>query len=509
MAASAPVAAPSSASRRSEMELRPPCTLVIFGASGDLTRRLLAPAIAHLNRDGAISPDFAIIGIGRREYSDEDFRAHLEGGAREFTPPTQGRPGEMPDVCRYIAGDFSDPGLYARIGRALEECETRRGGPKNRILYFATPPDADQTIVRHVGESGLARVEDGWVRAVVEKPFGHDLDSCRALNATLLGVFREKQVYRIDHYLGKETVQNIFVLRFANGIFEPMWNHRYVDHVQITVAEAVGVGHRAGFYEHAGVVRDMFQNHLMQLLTLTAMEPPAAYEADAIRAEKVKVLQSIRPFSVDAIDDSAVRGQYGPGVVSGKRVPGYREEPNVDARSNTATYAAIRFWIDNWRWAGVPFYLRSGKRLEKRISEIAIEFKGVPHKFFSKASGELLPNVLRLHIQPDEGVSLKFGVKIPGPTLQVQSVYMDFPYSKLGAPIAGGYERLLLDVTHGDQTLFIRGDEAEHAWEVLMPLLAYWESVPPSDFPNYAAGTWGPESADKFLEREERRWRTL
>jgi glucose-6-phosphate 1-dehydrogenase len=325
----------------------------------------------------------------------------------------------------------------------------------------------------------------------------------------MLSVFKEKQIYRIDHYLGKETVQNIFVLRFANGIFEPMWNHRYIDHVQISVAEAVGVGHRAGFYESAGVVRDMFQNHLMQLLTLTAMEPPAAYEADAIRAEKVKVLQSIRPFPVQAIDDWAVRGQYGSGVVGGKRVPGYREEPNVDSHSNTPTYAAIRFAIDNWRWAGVPFYLRSGKRLEKRVSEIAIEFTGVPHRFFSKVSGELLPNVLRLHIQPDEGVSLKFSVKIPGPTLQIQSVYMDFPYSKLGAPIAGGYERLLLDVTHGDQTLFIRGDEAEHAWEVLMPLLDYWERVPTDDFPNYAAGTWGPESADKFLERDGRRWRTL
>ncbi len=496
-------------STRREEEIRPPATIVIFGASGDLTRRLLAPAIAHLNRDGALSPDFAIIGIGRTAYSDADFRAHLESGAREFTPPNQGRPGEMPDVCSYIAGDFGDPGLYARIRRTLEECEARRGGPKNRIFYFATPPDADESIVRHVGESGLASVDGGWVRAVVEKPFGHDLASCRQLNETLLGVFREKQIYRIDHYLGKETVQNIFVLRFANGIFEPMWNHRYVDHVQISVAEAVGVGHRAGFYEHAGVIRDMFQNHLMQLLTLTAMEPPAAYEADAIRAEKVKVLESIRPFTESEIDADAVRGQYGPGVVGGRRVPGYREEPNVDPNSNTPTFAAIRFMIDNWRWAGVPFYLRSGKRLEKRVSEIAIEFKGVPHRFFSKASGEILPNVLRLHIQPDEGVSLKFGVKIPGPTLQVQSVYMDFPYSKLGAPIGGGYERLLLDVTHGDQTLFIRGDEAEHAWEVLTPILNGWEKTPPSDFPNYAAGTFGPEAADQFLEKDGRRWRTL
>jgi glucose-6-phosphate 1-dehydrogenase len=499
----------TAAPAKREEEIRPPATLVIFGASGDLTRRLLAPAIAHLNRDGAISPDFAIVGIGRSEYSDDAFREHLEGGAREFTPPTQGRPGDLPDRIRYVAGDFGDADLYRRLRVALETIEKERGGPPHRIFYFATPPDADETIVRGLGTEGLASVEKGWVRVVVEKPFGHDLDSGRELNRVLLSVFPEKQIYRIDHYLGKETVQNIFVLRFANGIFEPMWNHRYVDHVQISVAESVGVGHRAAFYESAGILRDMFQNHLLQLLTLTAMEPPAALEADAIRAEKVKVLQSIRPFPADAIDDWAVRGQYGPGVVNGKRVAGYREEPKVDPASSTPTYAAVRFAIDNWRWAGVPFYLRSGKRLAKRVSEIAIEFKGVPHRFFSKASGDLSPNVLRLHIQPDEGVSLKFGVKIPGTVLQVQSVYMDFPYSKLGAPIAGGYERLLLDVTHGDQTLFIRGDEAEHAWEVLTPILKDWERRPPPEFPNYAAGTFGPEAADRFLEKDGRRWRTL
>jgi glucose-6-phosphate 1-dehydrogenase len=499
----------AAAPARREEEIRPPATLVIFGASGDLTRRLLAPAIAHLNRDGAISPDFAIVGIGRSEYSDDAFREHLEGGAREFTPPTQGRPGDLPDRVRYVAGDFGDADLYRRLRVALETIEKERGGPPQRIFYFATPPESDETIVRGLGKEGLASVEKGWVRVVVEKPFGHDLESGRDLNRVLLSVFPEKQIYRIDHYLGKETVQNIFVLRFANGIFEPMWNHRYVDHVQISVAESVGVGHRAAFYESAGILRDMFQNHLLQLLTLTAMEPPAALEADAIRAEKVKVLQSIRPFPADAIDDWAVRGQYGPGVVNGKGVAGYREEAKVDPASPTPTYAAVRFAIDNWRWAGVPFYLRSGKRLAKRVSEIAIEFKGVPHRFFSKASGDLSPNVLRLHIQPDEGVSLKFGVKIPGTVLQVQSVYMDFPYSKLGAPIAGGYERLLLDVTHGDQTLFIRGDEAEHAWEVLTPILKDWERRPPPAFPNYAAGTFGPEAADRFLEKDGRRWRTL
>ena len=494
---------------RPEEEIRPPCTLVIFGASGDLTRRLLAPAIAHLLRDGAVSPDLAIVGCARSPMTDQDFRAYLDGGAREFTPPTSGRPGDLPAVVRYLAGDFGDAALYDRLGETLGEIESRRGGPRNRIFYFATPPEADPTIVKWLGEKGLATPENGWARVVVEKPFGHDLESGKQLNEELRTVFKERQIYRIDHYLGKETVQNIFVLRFANGVFEPLWNNRYVDHVQIAVAETVGVGHRAGYYETAGVVRDMFQNHLLQLLSLTAMEPPVAFEADAVRAEKVKVLQSIRPIPEDSIGDWAVRGQYGPGVVEGRPVPGYRNEEKVAGDSNTPTYAAVKFAIDNWRWAGVPFYVRSGKRLAERVSEIAIEFKRVPHTLFSQAAGKLNPNVLRLRIQPDEGVSLKFDAKIPGTVMQVQSVYMDFPYSKLGAPIQGGYERLILDVTHGDQTLFTRGDEVEQAWRVVTPILKAWESNPPADFPNYAAGTWGPESADRFLEKEGRRWRTL
>ena len=492
-----------------EEKIRPPCTLVIFGASGDLTKRLLAPAIAHLSRDGAISPDFAIVGLARTPYSDGDFRAYLEKGAEEFTPPAQGRPGELPATVRYIPGDFDDGALYERLKSGLDAIEAKRRGNRNRIFYLATPPEADPTIVRFLGESGLARPDHGWARVVVEKPFGHDLESGKQLNAELSTVFQERQIYRIDHYLGKETVQNIFVLRFANGIFEPLWNNRYVDHVQIAVAESVGVEHRAGYYEHAGVIRDMFQNHLLQLLCLTAMEPPVAFEADAVRAEKVKILQSIRPFREESIDEWAVRGQYGPGVVGGKSVPGYRSEEKVAPASNTPTYAAVRFAIDNWRWAGVPFYVRSGKRLADRVSEIAIEFKRVPHPLFSRAAGMLNPNVLRLRIQPNEGVSLKFDAKIPGTRLQVQSVYMDFPYSKLGAPIQGGYERLLLDVTHGDQTLFTRGDEVEHAWRVVMPILQAWEQKPPADFPNYASGTWGPDAADQFLAREGRRWRTL
>ncbi len=494
---------------RVEEEARPPCTLVIFGASGDLTRRLLAPAIAHLLRDGAVSPDFAIVGLARSEMSDAEFRAYLEGGAREFTPPTQGRPGDLPPTVRYISGDFGDPGLYDRLKTALDQIEGKRSGSRNRIFYMATPPEADPTIVKFLGDKGLATPDQGWARVVVEKPFGHDLQSGKDLNEELRSVFKERQIYRIDHYLGKETVQNIFVLRFANGVFEPLWNNRYVDHVQIAVSETVGIGHRAGYYEGAGIVRDMFQNHLLQLLCLTAMEPPVAFEADAVRAEKVKVLQSIRPIPENAIDEWAVRGQYGPGVVGGKKVPGYREEEKVDPASGTPTYAAVKFAIDNWRWAGVPFYVRSGKRLAERVSEIAIEFKQVPHPLFSKAVGTLNPNVLRVRIQPDEGVSLKFDAKIPGTVMQIQSVYMDFPYSKLGAPIQGGYERLLLDVTHGDQTLFTRGDEVEQAWRVVSPILRAWEGQPAADFPNYASGTWGPESADRFLEREGRRWRTL
>jgi glucose-6-phosphate 1-dehydrogenase len=493
----------------SEEALRPPCTLVIFGASGDLTRRLLAPAIAHLARDGAISPDFAIVGVARRGMSDAEFRAYLAGGAKEFTPAAQGRPGELPAQVRYVQGAFHEAALYGRLREVLASIEEGPGRARNRIFYLATPPEADSVIVRALGEAGLAQAPEAWSRIVVEKPFGHDLPSCRRLNEDLRAVFRERQIYRIDHYLGKETVQNVFVLRFANGIFEPLWNHRYVDNVQISVAETVGVGHRAGYYDKAGVIRDMFQNHLLQLLCITAMEPPATFEADAVRAEKVKVLQSIRPIDPDRIDDWAVRGQYGPGVVLGRQVPGYRQEEGIEPGSPTPTYAAVRFAVDNWRWAGVPFYVRSGKRMEARVSEIAIEFKRVPHLLFRAAAEDLNPNVLRLRIQPNESVAMKFEAKIPGTVLQVQSVYMDFPFAKLGAPIQGGYERLLLDVTHGDQTLFARRDEVENAWRVVTPILEAWDSRPPVELPNYAAGTWGPDAADRFLQRDGRRWRTF
>ena len=507
-AAPAPAVLERERAPRTEEEIRPPATLVIFGASGDLTRRLLAPAIAHLYRDGALSPDFAVVGIARTPYGDEEFRQRLEEGAREFTPREQGRPGELPAVVRYLTGSFGDPELYRRLRSVLEELEKNRGAHRNRIFYLATPPESDPEIVRLLGEQGLAEPENGWTRIVVEKPFGHDLDSAKALNQALRTVFEERQIYRIDHYLAKETVQNIFVLRFANFVFEPLWNQRYVDHVQIAVAETVGVGHRAGYYDQAGVLRDMFQNHLLQLLCLTAMEPPVKFEADAVRAEKVKVLQSLRPFPGDCFD-WLVLGQSGPGGVDGKPVIGYRQEPNVAADSKTPTFAAVKFVVDNWRWSGVPFYIRSGKRLAKRISEIAIEFKSVPHKYFKHQDGALPPNVLRLRIQPEEAVSLKFEAKIPGTVAEVESVYMDFPYSDLGSASRGGYERLLVDVTHGDQTLFIRGDEAEEAWRVLDPLLHTSDDRLTSDFPNYAAGTLGPEAAEAFIRRDGRRWRTL
>jgi glucose-6-phosphate 1-dehydrogenase len=370
-------------------------------------------------------------------------------------------------------------------------------------------------IVDHLGRAGLAKEETGcFSRVVVEKPFGHDLESARALNADIHRVFREDQIFRIDHYLGKETVQNIVVLRFANGVFEPLWNRRYIDNVQISVAESLGVGHRAGYYESAGIVRDMFQNHLLQLLCLTAMEAPVRLDADSVRSEKVKVLHSIRPIAPDRLEESAVRGQYGPGVVEGEQVPGYRQEPGVSRQSATPTYAAVRFFIDNWRWAGVPFYLRSGKRLEKRTSEIAIEFRDVPHTtIFAREPGSaerLEKNVLRLKIQPDEGISLKFLAKIPGAGMRVTPESMDFPYSQLGAAQHGGYERLLLDIMHGDATLFTRGDEVEEAWRVVTPILEGWEKAKPKGFPNYPAGTMGPEvAANTFIEGDGRHWRRL
>jgi glucose-6-phosphate 1-dehydrogenase len=495
------------------------CAMVIFGASGDLTARMLMPALAKLAKERALGEGFFVVGVARSPMTDAAFRAAMQAGVAKFsTDPLQVTeiPPEFAARLYYVQGEFHEAATYRKLKAALDRGRRQGGGcPENRVFYLATPPEVDPVIVDHLGRAGLAKEETGcFSRVVVEKPFGHDLESARALNADIHRVFREDQIFRIDHYLGKETVQNIVVLRFANGVFEPLWNRRYIDNVQISVAESLGVGHRAGYYESAGIVRDMFQNHLLQLLCLTAMEAPVRLDADSVRSEKVKVLHSIRPIAPDRLEESAVRGQYGPGVVEGEQVPGYRQEPGVSRQSATPTYAAVRFFIDNWRWAGVPFYLRSGKRLEKRTSEIAIEFRDVPHTtIFAREPGSaerLEKNVLRLKIQPDEGISLKFLAKIPGAGMRVTPESMDFPYSQLGAAQHGGYERLLLDIMHGDATLFTRGDEVEEAWRVVTPILEGWEKAKPKGFPNYPAGTMGPEvAANTFIEGDGRHWRRL
>jgi glucose-6-phosphate 1-dehydrogenase len=491
------------------------CAMVIFGASGDLTARMLLPALAHLTSEHALPDGFFVLGVSRTPMSHEAFRKAMTDAVEKAfrdQPDVRPMPSELRDNLYYLSAEFDDPKTYSKIRASLSrEREKRGGGPENHVFYLATPPAADPLIVGMLGDAGLNREEGGaFSRVVVEKPFGHDLESGRALNVEIRKEFREDQIFRIDHYLGKETVQNILVLRFGNGIFEPLWNRRYVDNVQIAVAESLGVGHRAGYYETAGVVRDMFQNHLLQLLCLTAMESPVRFDANSVREEKVKVLRAIRPIPSAEISDWAVRGQYSSGVVDGEKVPAYREEANVSSRSQTPTYAAVRFAIDNWRWAGVPFFLRSGKRLARRTTEIAIEFKEVPHMFFKEATNDRLEaNVLRLRIQPDEGISLKILAKVPGAGMHVTPSVMDFPYAQLGVAEHGAYERLLLDVVSGDATLFTRGDEVEEAWRVVTPILEAFEERPPSGIPTYPAGTWGPKVADTFIEKTGRRWRRL
>jgi len=493
--------------------------MVIFGASGDLTARMLMPALAKLTKERSLPDEFFVVGVSRSPMTDAEFRSAMRAAVAKFsTDPLQvtDLPPDLVSRLFYVTGEFHEAATYAKLKRTLRRVRGKRPGcPENHVFYLATPPEVDTVIVERLGTAGLAREALGcFSRVVVEKPFGHDLESARALNGEILKVFREDQIFRIDHYLGKETVQNLLVLRFANGVFEPLWNRKYVDNVQIAVAESLGVGHRAGYYESAGILRDMFQNHLLQLLCLTAMEAPVRLDANAVRSEKVKVLRSIRAIPEGDIDEWAVRGQYGPGVVDGEEVPGYREEPGVSRKSTTPTYAAVRFFIDNWRWSGVPFYLRSGKRLARRTTEIAIEFRDVPHMtLFPKdasSSDRLDRNVLRIKIQPDEGISLKFLAKIPGAGIRVTPEIMDFPYSQLGVAQHGGYERLILDIMHGDATLFTRGDEVEDAWRVVTPILAAWEKKKPTGFPNYPAGTMGPEiAANGFIEREGRRWRKL
>ncbi len=490
----------------------PPCTVVIFGATGDLTHRKLVPALYTLKREGLLPPRAAVVGFARNALDSAAFASDLEVAAKQFsrTPVDDAGWKDFAEGLSYVAGDFADPAGFARLKSALEAIDRARGTGGNRLFYFATPPSFYPVLFQNLAQAGLLDESQGnFARVIVEKPFGHDLASAKALNVEALSVARERQIFRIDHYLGKETVQNILVFRFGNAIFEPIWNHKYVDHVQITVGESIGVEGRGKFYEEAGALRDIVQNHLMQLIALVGMEPPVAYEADAIRDEKVKVLRAIPVFTPHQVAERVVRGQYGAGSVGGEDVPAYRREDGVAKDSSTETFVACRFEIDNWRWAGVPFYTRVGKRLPKRVTEIAVQFKGVPHAFFGRAGAEATEaNVLALRIQPEEGISLKFGSKVPGTRLVVEPVKMDFLYgSSFGVDPPEAYERLLLDAMLGDSTLFIRRDEVETAWGIAGAIADGWADAVPPAFPNYEAGTWGPPSASALLAREGREWR--
>ncbi|WP_216328775.1 glucose-6-phosphate dehydrogenase [Deinococcus aestuarii] len=485
-----------------------PATLVIFGVTGDLARRKLLPAVFGLWQDGLLGSAFNIVGVGRQEMTDEafkDFAVEALKSSKETDAPQPGALEKFRELLYYEFGDFGGDEVYDLVGRELDRAEEAHGGRKNALFYLSTPPSLFEPISNGLGRLGLADQSEGWRRIVIEKPFGRDLQSARELNDTIHRVWDESQVYRIDHYLGKETVQNLMAIRFGNSIFEPLWNRGYVDHVQITAAEDLGLEGRAGYYEEAGVVRDMLQNHLMQLFALTAMEPPAAFDADAIRDEKVKVLRAVKPIPRGRVGKVAVRGQYGPGTLYGEEVPGYREEPNVKPGSTTPTYVAAKLEIDNWRWQGVPFYLRTGKRLPKKVTEIAVVFKRPPLGIFP---GGLERNVLAFRIQPDEGVSLKFSSKSPGQEMVLREVVMDFRYDAFGAQLESPYSRLLLDAMLGDATLFPREDEVDHAWQIVSGILEAWDGTAAPEFPNYPAGTWGPDAADEQIG-PDRRWRRL
>ncbi len=487
-----------------------PCTMVIFGASGDLTRRKLVPALYSLAQQSLLPGGFSIVGAARTPMSSEDFRTRMKEAVHQFLDPGQ-VDSSVWEHCAagmfYTPTDVKDQRSFERLSELLSQMDRQRGTSGNRLFYFSTPPSLYAPLIQLLGSVGLNR-SSGWTRVVIEKPFGHDLESMQVLNKQVLEVFREDQVYRIDHYLGKETVQNILVLRFANGIFEPLWNRRYIDHIQITAAESLGVENRGGYYDQAGVLRDMIQNHLFQIFTLVAMEPPVSLEAEAVRDEKTKVMQAVRPIEAQHMDQFAVRGQYAAGAVNGRTVQGYREEKNVSPDSNTETYAALKLLVDNWRWADVPFYLRSAKCLPKRVTEVAVQFRRAPHLLF-KDSEPLQPNSLSLRIQPDAGITLRFGAKLPGQAIQVRTVNMDFRYgTSFGKKSPDAYERLLLDAMLGDSSLFARGDMVETAWRVLMPVLEAWQK-PAGHFPNYESGSWGPRESDEFMQREGRRWRRL
>jgi glucose-6-phosphate 1-dehydrogenase len=493
--------------------------MVIFGATGDLTRRKLMPALARLHARRLIAPATTVLGVGRTDWTDTQFRDEMMKSVAAFQgEPDAGSP-QWEDFSQglfYHSMEMDDAQGYTRLAQRLEELDEQRGTQGNRVCYLAVPPSLYPVIVSGLGGAGLQRGGGekgaGWSRLIVEKPFGRDLDSARRLNQQVAKVFNEQQVYRIDHYLGKETVQNLLVFRFANAFLEPTWNRQFIDHVQISVAEDLGIGDRGHYYEEAGVVRDMFQNHLLQLLCLVAMEAPVAFEADAVRDEKVKVLRSIRPLEENLARGEMIRGQYQAGQVLGEPALSYEEESGVAPDSVTPTYAALKLHVDNWRWQGVPFYLRSGKRLARKTSEIAVVYREVPHLLFGgEARADLCPNVISLRIQPDEGIALRMAAKIPGMDLRMRPVDMDFSYgSSFGlVELPSAYERLILDCMLGEATLFTRGDEVEAAWAVLQPLLGAWDHASAEGMARYESGTWGPAEADELLAADGRRWRRL
>ena len=488
-----------------------PCVVVIFGATGDLAKRKLVPALYNLLHAKLLPKQFAVLGVSVDQLDTPELRSRLSQDIQEFATETVEM--ELWDWFAsriyYQPGDFRDPNLFKKLKDVLAGVDKEQGTPGNYLFYLATAPALFGEIVRQLGAAGLVNEESGrWRRVIIEKPFGRDLDSARALNKEIKSILGESQIYRIDHYLGKETVQNMMVFRFGNGIFEPIWNRRYIDHVQITVAETVGVEQRGGYYETAGALRDMVPSHTLQLVAMTAMEPPVSFDAEMVRDEKAKVLHAIAPLSPEDVLVKAVRGQYGAGAEGGSAVPAYRAEPGVKGDSATETFVALELYIDNWRWAGVPFYIRTGKRLAERVTEIAIQFKRAPKLLFRDTAVESLSaNLLVMHIQPDEGISLRFSAKIPGPVVTLGSVDMNFQYSQyFGCAPSTGYETLLLDCMIGDATLFQRDDMVEAGWKVVTPLLDVWKALAPRDFPNYAAGSWGPNAADELIGTAGRAW---